>query len=238
MKRLINKIKNAMNNHPRLFVLLLVLILIIVIFVLYRIADKYLNYSTVETQDVYTYVGEQKYEFEADITINRKGIISKVDPKININWSSSPIFSDDKIIFPKDMLVIFPEENYAEYRLIPFSYITNGQIITKDFDEIVEHYFLYDGVDTYVFSDKGTLIIGEVEISLSKYSYLICDSKRVTYYDYENKIINTVDLTGTATVDTGYYVVNVSEDTVGNVGNVLPSGVEYVDFISVYKKMQ
>lgn len=237
MKKLINKIKRVMNDHPRIFVLLLVLFLIIVIFVIYRIADEYMNYSEVIKEDTYTFVGEKKHVFESEITINRKGVISKVDPSINMNWTSTPIFGENKIIFPNNMLIVFPQENYSEYRLMPFSYIENDNIVTSNFNNKLEHYLIYDGLDTYIFSDNGILKVGNNNIKLSSYSYVICDQKRVSYYDSVTDKVTSIILDGDVIFESDYYVVNLIEDSVGNEGNLLPSSVEYVDFISKYRNL-
>ena len=238
MKKIIEKIKRIMNDHPRIFVVLLLLILLIVIFIIYRIADKYLNYSTVEKTEMYTYVGTQKLEFDADMTISRKGLISDIKPEININFDSAPIYTNDKIIFTNDEIIIFPQENYLEYRLQPFTYISDGKLITKDFDENIEHYFIYDGLDTYFFSDEGEIIVGESKIKLSKYSYLICSSNRIDYYDTTTNNIGSIEISNTAEYKTDYYTVNISEDTVGESGNILPNSVKYIKFISEYSNLQ
>jgi hypothetical protein len=223
-----------MNNHPKLFVLILIIILFIIIFVLYRIADKYLNYSSITSESLSAYVGDKKYEFDADITINKKGVISNIEPSININFSSTPILGDNKIIFPKDMIIIFADDNYAEYRLIPYSYISDNNLITKNYNKEASNYFLYDSEDTYLFGNSGVLTVDDTTINLSKYSYLICTSKSVTYYDYENDTTNEIEYTDKVTFKADTYLVNVSEDTFGSNGNILPNSFNYIDLISKY----
>ena len=49
---MIDKIKSMMGEHPRMFVCLLLLILLIVVFCIYRIADKYLNYSETVSENL------------------------------------------------------------------------------------------------------------------------------------------------------------------------------------------
>lgn len=238
MKKIIDKIKSLMSNHPRIFVLILVLILIMVIFVIYRIADKYMNYSKIENESYYMYVGEVKHEFDAEVSINRKGVISKIEPSININWSSSPIFSKEKIVFPKDMIIVVFAENYYEYRLMPFSYINrDGDLVTKDFDNKIDNYVIYDGVDTYFFSDEGTLVVGDSTVNLSANSYVICNSKKIYYYDYEENLTGSIDLTDNAKYKSTGYVVDLYNDSVGNDGTLLPRSLDYIDFISEYNSL-
>lgn len=234
MKKFIEKIKSVMNNHPRLSVLFLLLILLIVIMIIYRIADKYMNNSTTETGTYYTYVGEIKYDFDADATINKKLVINNLKPANKMDFSSNPIIGEKRIIFPKDMLAVMPSDNYAEYRTLPYTYISEDKLITKDYNETLENYFLYDGEDTYFFSDAGTLEYNGNVISLSKYSYIVCSSESLIYYDYENDKVGKIDYTGNAVFKSNYYLVSVSGDYVGSDGNILPSGVEYIDTIANY----
>ena len=129
-----------MNNHPRLSVLFLLLILLIVIMIIYRIADKYMNNSTTETGTYYTYVGEIKYDFDADVTINKKLVINNLKPANKMDFSSNPIIGEKRIIFPKDMLAVMPSDNYAEYRTLPYTYISEDKLITKDYNETLKTY--------------------------------------------------------------------------------------------------
>ncbi len=239
MKDLLKKIKGVMSNYPRIVVLLLVLILIIVIFVLFRIADEYLNYSKVDTENFYMYTGEVKHEFEADVTINRKGVISQIKPYKKINFTSNPIINEDKMIFPSDMILLLPTENYKEYRLLPYSYINkDAEIVTKDFEEKLSNYVLYDGQDTYYFSEKGTLKYDDSTINLESGSYVISEGNKVFYYDLKNDKNGVVELSNRAIFQTKNYEVDVLNDTIGHEGNVLPTSFEYIDFISKYTDLQ
>ena len=50
--------------------------------------------------------------------------------------------------------------------------------------------------------------------------------------------VTSIILDGDVIFESDYYVVNLIEDSVGNEGNLLPSSVEYVDFISKYRNLQ
>lgn len=231
---MIDKIKSMMGEHPRMFVCLLLLILLIVVFCIYRIADKYLNYSETVNENLYTFVGDVRYDFDADITSNRKGEISKVDSKKNINFDSTPIYGKNSVILPKKMLVILGDNNLSEYRTLPYTNIKDGSLITKDFNEKLEHYFMFDGENTYFVSDAGVLKIDDKTVELSSMSFIICDNNSVIYYDYASDSINLVENPSSVVFENSTYYIDVKNDTVGKEGNILPNTLKYIDFISVY----
>lgn len=232
--KIINKIGDAFKDHPRLTVIALLLVLFIIIMIIYSVAGKYLNYSETVNRDYYVYIGKVKHEFTAQVTTNKKGVISKFEADKNINFASNPIYSMSEIVFPVDEIIMFPNDNYKVYRTYPYTVLIGDKLITKDFSGTLSDYFIYDGANTYWFSDTGTLVVDGKNIDLSRHSYVICADDKVEYYDYENDEYGTVAYLKSVTYSTDSYTVNLANDKVGSQGNLIPKSIEYIDFISKY----
>ena len=232
MKKIINKFKEIAKDNTRLTVFFLVLALFLVIFIVYTIANKYLNYSTESTESYYVYLGDNKVEFEADIISNKKGLINSFKPNRDINFESLPIYSQEKIILPSDMLIaLYNDGNYMFYRTHAYSTIKGDDFITVDYINKTEHYFMYDTNNLYLFKDSGTLTIDNKEVNLSPNSYVICTDDKIEYYDYEKDEYVTLDYNKKVIYNSHYYYVNLSEDTIGRTGDLLPRTLRYLSFL-------
>lgn len=236
MDKKFNSLKRAISDHPRLFVICLVIILIFVVMIIFRIADKYMNKNEITNEKFYDFVVNEKIEFDAEVNINRKGVINDLVPSINISFSSNPIYSEKKVLFPKETIIVLPRENYMEFKLYPYTYINkeDKKLITVDFNKVLEHYLIYDGSDMFFFSDAGTLMIGDSKVGISKYSIVWCSQKTVKYYNYEEDKIVSVNSTDDVLFENEYYQVDLRNDTIGSEENILSSDTKYLDLISKY----
>ena len=232
MKKTIKRIKELAKDHTRLTVLFLIFALFAVIFIVYSIAGTYFNYSTIKTESYYVYLGPEKVEFEADVTSNRKGLINSFIAKKDINFESLPIYSEDAVIFPSDMAIMkYENGNYSIMRTHAYAKATEDELITSGFSGKIEHYFLYDTNNLYFFNDAGTLTIDTEEIKLSAHSYVICTDDTVSYYDYANDKYEKLEYRDKVVYDTHHYYVNLTEDTIGRTGDLLPSSLNYLNFL-------
>lgn len=236
MLKKIKEFRKAVSDHPRLFVLGLVTVLIFVTLIIFRIADKYMNKNEIINEKFYTFVASEKIEFAADVTINRKGVISNIEPKININFTSSPIISGQRILFPKEAIIVFPEENYMLYKLYAYTYIEkeSENLVTVKFNKNLDNYVIYDGKDTYFFSEDGILKVDDAEIKLSKYSVVSCTKDKVKYYDYEKDTFSSLDTGNSVLFQAQSYKVNLKNDTIGSDEVLLPTDTKYLELISEY----
>lgn len=232
MKKISKKIKSIMNTQPRLFVLLLIIILFIVIFILYRVADKYLNYEKQEQGTYYTYIGDSKVKFDGKISINRKGIISGFETDKDLDLSNYVIYSKNRIIFPTSMILI-TQENYELYNLIPYSYISKNNIITKDSNKNIEHYVIFDGKNKYFFVDGGELNVDGTIIKI-KGNCEINVSKDLNYYDYKSSKYEEIKEPKSVTYTNSYYKVNLVNDTIGQDEIKLPNSTNYLPTLKEY----
>ena len=238
MDKFIENIKNYFKKNPKVLVAVLLLVLLIAILLVYRLADKYLDFSNTSDENYYVYVGDVKHEFNASVTTNRNGVINAFVPDKKINFDTLPIYGENKIIFPSDMIITVIDSNIREYRTKAYASINDGTLVTVDFSDKIDKYFMFDGESLYLFNTGGTLKVDNKEIELSPYSYVICSSSSVEYYDYSNDKYDTMEYKKDVTFTSNYYYVDLDDDMVGSEGNLLPTDVEHLDFISKYKSLR
>ena len=236
MKKNINKIKSMMNNEPKLFVLLLILVLFIIVFIIYRVADIYLNHEYHEQNNYYIYIAGNKTPFKGDTLINKKKEISNVSSKTNLDLDGYFIYSKSRVIFTERMIVLDLSDNYKLYKTSKFTYLNNGNIITKYYNGEYGHYVFYNGHSKYLFVDGGTLKSGENTAELYGITEVRVLNDKIDYYNYDLDKYGSMKLSGNAIFTNGYYKIDLINRTIGNDNTLIPSSTKYLDDISVLKE--
>ena len=224
------------ENYKIIIPFALMIVLFISFFVYYKvmIAD---NYTKDETIEVFQYFYEKKYEYNLKVSKNRRDVIVDIAPQdIKVEYDSTPIYykNSDVIILPKDMSVVMPTLSCQEYISKSYSYITykngNYTLTTNKYNNKLNHYFLYDGLDLYFFIEPVTLTINEEKIELSPFSYIIAKyNNSISYYDKKTdtfKVIETKD--DNSIIENKYYSINISKDTLNYQGTnvILTSSID------------
>lgn len=242
-KNKINITKIIKENYKLIIPISLILVVFIAFLIYYKVSlDS--NYRKETTDNFYQYFYDKKYEYQGVVGQNKKDVIVDFTPKdIKINLDSTPIYyqKQKKVIFPKDMSVVMPTLNCAEYLSKGFSYITYKDgiynLITTKYNNKLNHYFLYDGSDLYFFIEPVTLTINKEEIKLSSFSYVIAKyNNSISYYDKESdtaKTINTTD--NESKIENEYYKVYISKDIIDYQGTnvILTSEISNLNSIDM-----
>lgn len=236
MKKIIEKLKSMMNNEPKLFVLLLILVLFIIVFIIYRIADVYLNHEYHEQNNYYIYIAGNKTPFKGDTLINKKGVISNISTKTNLDIDGYIVYSKSKVVFTEKMIVLDLNNNYKLYKTNKFTYLNNGNIITKDYDEEYGHYVFYNGHSKFVFVDGGTLKSGGNTAELYGITEVRVLNDKIDYYNYDLDKYGSMKLSGPVTFSNGYYKIDLINRTIGNDNTLIPSSTKYLEDISSLKE--
>lgn len=236
MKKIIDKLKSMMNNEPKLFVLLLILVLFIIVFIIYRIADVYLNHEYHEQNNYYIYIAGNKTPFKGDTLINKKGVISNISTKTNLDIDGYIVYSKSKVVFTEKMIVLDLNNNYKLYKTNKFTYLNNGNIITKDYDEEYGHYVFYNGHSKFVFVDGGTLKSGGNTAELYGITEVRVLNDKIDYYNYDLDKYGSMKLSGPVTFSNGYYKIDLINRTIGNDNTLIPSSTKYLEDISSLKE--
>lgn len=193
MKKIINFCK---QKYKLLIPFMVIVVLIVTILFLYR-EYKYDNYRNKKEEVVYQYFGGQRIDYTAVITYNLKNLIVDVKPKNKkIDYNATPIYfnEQDKILFPKEMSIVFPLKEESQFKLYKYSTyekIDDTDIITmNNKSEYFYHFFLFDGKGLYFFPEEMTLNIdGKEYKKLSPMSYVsVVGGYTLTYYDKEKNI--------------------------------------------------
>ena len=162
------------------------------------------------------------------ITFTRKEGLTELkatDRKVTLD--STPVYyadENDKVIFPEDMAIVYPNNNGMMYRINHFADIIeeNGSIYletnlaTKTNKTKLEKAFLYDGQDLYFFLERTTITVNGTNYEVSPLSYAIVRYKQnVEIYNYEKDEYQVIDTTETqeAKVVTDTYTINMSVDS-------------------------
>ena len=232
---------NFKENYRIFIPIALMIVLFAAFLVYYKVSLS--NVFHVDTEDsFYQYFYNNKYEYKAIVSKNKKGVIIDFkEEDITINQDSTPIYySDGKtVIFPSDMSVIMPIMNCSEYLAKGYSYIEYKdkvyKLTTLKYSDNLGHYFLYDGNDLYFFIEEVTLKVSGQEIKLSPMSYVIARyGNYISYYDKENDEYETINVSSDdSLVSNDYYNIYVSKDTVDYYGTnvILTSNIDMLNTI-------
>ena len=230
-KNKIDKIKQFIKENYKIIIPIALMVVIFIAFLIYYKVMISNNYHIDTEEKVYQYFYDKKYKYNAIVSKNRKDVIVDFKPQeIKINLDSTPIYYQDKdiVILSQNMSVVMPTLSCAEYLTTGYSYITfaNGvyNLTTNRYNQKLNHYFLYDGLDLYFFIEAVTLTVGQEEIKLSPLSYVIAKyGKYVTYYDKKTDTFKTITTEeNDSKIENEYYTVYVSKDTIDYQGtNIL-----------------
>ena len=245
---MLKKILRFFKQNVKLIIpLSLIFVLFIAFFVYYKISvdDSYREYKDIE---VYQYFNARKYDYMATVGFNRRKEIVELSSKdYNINYDSTPIYYKYKykVIFPKNMAVVMPTLNCAEYLSPKFSLVTNkGNVYylkTTKYDAKIGHYFLFDGKGLYFFVDPVKLVVNNQAVTLSSMSYVHMSnvSPTLSYYDKKTDTYKTVKVNDyKTTVESDYYKVNINTNQIDYFGEniILPSKVSELNSIDLKGK--
>ena len=232
------------ENYKIIIPIALIIVLFVSFIIYYKVAI--LSSITKETKDsFYQYFYDKKYNYEAIVSTNRKDVVVDFKPQeIEINLDSTPIYyeKEEKVIFPKDMSIIMPTINCAEYLSTGYSYISyknkNYVLTTNKYSNKLGKYVLYDGSDLYFFVDEAKLTIEGQEVTLSPMSYVIAKyNKYISYYDKKSDTFKTITTTNNdATISNSYYTIEVSKDRIDYYGTSVILTSEISNLNTIDKK--
>ena len=200
MKKIIDFCK---QKYKILIPIIVVLVLIIALYFLYK-EYKYDNYRNKVEVPVYQYFGGVSNDYTAIVSYNlKKDIVSIEGKDKKINYDSTPIYykDEDKIIFPKEMSIIFPLKDGMQNRLYKYTIYenidNNNHLTSGKISNIYNNFFIFDGEGLYFFPDEVTLKVGKDEIKLGANSYAhVVGGYTLAYYDREKDESKVLEIEG------------------------------------------
>lgn len=236
------KIKEFILKHYVIFIPICLIIVLLLTYAIFTIKKIYDNYSEEYKEAGYTYFAGIKVADDFTFKVNRDKEIIGVSSNKNVDLDSV-IYSDksNKVVFMKDMNMLFIYENYKQVRTPKYTtleYDSNNSsynLKTKDYENKVNDFVLYDGEDLYFFAKPSTLSINEEKIELGAMSYVIVNNNNsLQYYDKESDKYELRDITNEKiTVSNNNYNINLNEDKAIRLGSfVLLNKPKDLDYIS------
>ena len=243
------------KNRRSLIIMSSVISALILIFVIVIIIIGSLNTTTTENHDFYQWYSGQKVEYKGQLTFTRKEGLTELkatDRKVTLD--STPVYYADennKVIFPEDMAIVYPNNNGMMYRINHFADITEEDgtiyletnLATKTNKTKLEKAFLYDGQDLYFFLERTTITVNGTNYEVSPLSYVIVRYKQsVEIYNYEKDEYQVIDTTETqdAKVVTDTYTINMSVDSLQTAekDQLLIKGLSYLQEFGTTEETQ
>ena len=224
MKKFIDYCK---EHYKLLIPIMAVIVLIGALYFLYR-EYRYDNYRDKHEESVFQYFGGFRTEYTAIVTYNLKKSIVDVTPKdIKIEYDGTPIYylDEDKVLFPKEMTIVFPLREGSQYKINKYStyykenelHYINNNIDTGNYSV----FFLYDGNGVYFFPYEVSLNInGKEVVKLSEMSFVSMSDDSVIYYNYKESESKMLDIENKkVTISSEKINVNLVENYVISFGN-------------------
>ena len=217
------KVVSWLQENYKLIIPISLLVVIFISFLVYYKIMISNNYHVDKEVSVYQYFNNQKYNYVAVVSKNKKDVVVDFKPKdVEVNIDSTPVYynKENVVLFPKDMSVVMPTLSCSEYLSSGYSYITYNKgmyyLTTNKYHGKLNHYFLYDGKDLYFFIEPVTLVVNKEKIQLSSYSYLTMEYQgKVSYYDKKSDNYKTIDINDTNVyIENDYYKVYVDRDVI------------------------
>lgn len=213
-------VKFLIEKYKILIPVIVGLVLLVTMFFLYK-EYEYDNTRNKKEFSVYQYFLGVRNDYTTVVTYNLKDSIVDLEAKDKSgNLNSTPIYFNDekKVIFPKEMSIIFPLRDGSQYRLYKYAtyyYQDDVHFIKNNTDlGTYDYFFIYDGDDLFFFPNETTLYINDKEyMKLGPMSYVrVVGGLTLVYYDTATDSGDTVELDNdVVTVVNGYINVNVSE---------------------------
>ena len=155
-----------------------------------------------------------------------------------VDLDSQPIYYKgmDKVIFPQEMSVVYPTTGQS-YKIPRFTNmeIQNGTTYIDVSKMPLNNVFIYDGNDLYFFIDDAKVIVGETQVDLSPFSYVMYNynSELYIYNHRDDQMYYLPSVTDDVFVETNNYKLNLNIDSITykNKEKLLIKNFAYLDLL-------
>ena len=214
---MLTKLKNKKISSS-IFAIIILILILVCSFVLFFEINDYRDITT-EKHDFYYYFSSSRTDFNGSITLDTKGVIISLDAN-NVALNSTPIYyvkSENGMIMPENMEVVYPYKNNPMYKLGKFSriYYLNNYIYIKSEAGKGRIYdcFLYDGNDLYVFIENTTVIVDGISYELTPMSFVEVTKGYIRIYNKKKDEYTVLEKYNKAEAFTEEYAINLLTDS-------------------------
>lgn len=214
-----NIVKFLKEKYKILIPIMVVIVLLVTMFFLYK-EYIYDNKRNKEEVPVFQYFNSVKVEYTGIFTYNLKKALVDISAKdAKINFGTVPIYYNDlsKVIFPREMSIVFPQSSGAQYQLYRYAIfykLDELNFIKSDInEESYSGFFLYDGDGLYFLPDESSLNINGKEYKkLGAMSYVNLIGTSLVYYDPTDGKSEIIELNNEkVTITNDYLDLNIRE---------------------------
>jgi len=201
MKEIWKKVKAFVKkNYIACTVVAAIILVIVASLIIIGLINMNKNKIEVSSSNVtlYQYFNKERKDFGAKLSYENDALVN-IDSEEYKVYENSPLYNIENthIIIHKESSIIFYYRQNLSYRLPKYSVVTYDEgssiINSKGKEKVDTDFFIYDGVDTYIFPVSSILKVNNTTIELSKYSYVIANNNYVTYYSYDSDTIQTIE---------------------------------------------
>lgn len=210
------------NNHKLINSIVVIIALFVVVLSTFFL-KKTTEEENLESQKFYQYLSGIKFEYSSNLRITKGGNVTELlfdDVKVVLD--STPLFYTDekKILFPKNMSIVYPLSNATQFKTNYFSrvYLEDNTVYLQDgsFNKVLSNCFFYDGKDLFFFIEETKIILENEEISLPPLSYVVLTyNDNIQIYNYEEDQFKTIEIKEEDILaNANGYTINLSIDAV------------------------
>lgn len=221
MKNWKNKSKNLLKDKRVIITGIIIIVFIVVLIIIETKGKNNLNTVRIENQSMYQYLDNVKVAYDTSLTLESDNNITNMEISDKKEYIDNlPLYYSglDMAIFPSNMSLIFPLNNYAQKK-VPALTVLDAQsslyktLKYKNNNYDLENVFLYDGNDLYFFIEPTTLVLDNKEIALQPLSFVVYNNLTgyVSYYNYGQEA-NMVLVKKDCLAKTNNYTINLKID--------------------------
>ena len=214
-----NIVKFLKEKYKILIPVMVVIVLLVTMFFLYK-EYIYDNKRNKEEVPAFQYFNSVRVDYTGVFTYNLKKALVDVSAKdAKINFGSIPIYYKDlsKVIFPREMSIVFPQSSGSQYKLSKYAIFYKLEevnfIKSETNEENYSGFFLYNGDGLYFFPDETLLKINGKEYKkLGAMSYVNLVGTSLIYYDPSDDKAEIIELNNEkVTVTNDYLDLSIRE---------------------------
>lgn len=223
-----NIVKFLKEKYKILIPIMVVIVLLVTMFFLYK-EYIYDNRRDKEEVPVFQYFNSVRVDYTGIFTYNLKKALVDIEAKdAKINFGSGPIYYKDlsKVVFPREMSVVFPLSSGSQYKLYKYGIfykLDEVNFIKSNTDEDnYSNFFLYDGDGLFFFPDEVSLKLNDKEYKkLGAMSYVNLVGTSLIYYDPSNDKAEIIELNKEkVTLNNKYIDLNIKETSFYSFGEI------------------
>lgn len=233
------KVVNFVKKHLKLVISIFIVVIAIIVGCILIFMRKNINEYKIKNAETYIYFGDKRFDYNTELTLNAESGITKI--KMNgqeVDLDSQPIYYKgmDKVIFPQEMSVVYPTTGQS-YKIPRFTNmeIQNGTTYIDVSKMPLNNVFIYDGNDLYFFIDDAKVIVGETQVDLSPFSYVMYNynSELYIYNHRDDQMYYLPSVIDDVFVETNNYKLNLNIDSITykNKEKLLIKNFAYLDLL-------